>query len=395
MTSSPNIFDDFDDLLDTVDVQEITAKVLAIQPKIEPQIPCKVIIERLPPSRIICADDRNLVKPEARERFVNECIFEENDIFTAPINTTDTMEGYLSGVSFDERQAKNFTADNHIVAVRSNYVVVIFPGYEEPRTPKASNRGRKKQEKKRKVHKMQGTGEEFNSQISFHVRAYTPEDPQFDPNRKPYKVKVFRTGRLQLPGAKQTTLGDVFSCLDMILDKLHFTLGGNRPKLESLSVVMKNYKFTTKMPPGYLVNLSALKTILLAEQMSNSTRSTPPIFMVKFNFEDSKLSVLFSTPNIRKAHKMVRVKIFMKGKVNILGAIDDRTSQICDYLYGVFGRNQSLLFVAEGGALDTDNIAAPISPCDLIMQHRALADKQMHDRMSAIFKTCLRTVPTS
>lgn len=388
MASCPN-FDDFDDLLDTVNVQEITAKVLAIQPKIEPQIPCKVIIERVHTPQVICSDDRNLVKPDARDRFVNECIFEENDIFTAPVNTTDTMEGYLSGVSFDERQAKNFTVDEHIVAIRSNYIVLIHPGYEEPRTPKASNRGRKKQEKKRKVHKMQGSGEEFNSQISFHVRAYVPSDPQFDPSRKPYKVKVFRTGRLQLPGAKQTTLDDVFRCLEMILDKLHGTLGGNRPKLESLSVVMKNYKFMTKMPPGYLINLSALKTILLAEQMTNSARSTPPIFMVKFNFEDSKLSVLFSTPNARKAHKMVRVKIFMKGKVNILGAIDDRTSQICDYLYGVFGRNQTLLFVAEGGRQNADNIAQPTSVRNTLLYHRRCADEQMHARVSLAIRRWL------
>ncbi len=423
--------DVFDDLLEAANSASLVEAIMAINCDAADPVPTTVIVEQAAnghPStptfaqRDTAGDLCNLVDEQVRAKFAAEVIYAENELFTSPINTTDTMGGYLSGVTLDERIANDkWVVSEHVVSIRSNYGVLTWPGYTEPKKINKSNRGRKKQEKKKKGHKKQGTGEEFNSQISFHVRYRVPGDPDFDPMRKPYKFKVFRTGRLQLPGAKQTTMTDVFWCLDRVLECLRAALGA-RPVLSTFSVVMKNYKFAAKVPAGFILNLAALKRVLLREQSGQShghgplahghgplahrettgkARGTdsalsgeptrrpsthPTLYMIKYDSEDSKLSALFSTPTERKPFKLVRVKVFMRGKINILGAIDSRTSAICDILYGVFGRNQLAIFAREGGRNpSTVNTVAEPSTAAILARQRSLLDAHCVEGCRAAF----------
>jgi hypothetical protein len=150
---------------------------------------------------------------------------------------------------------------------------------------------------------------------------------------------------------------------------------------------MKNYKFTTKLEVNQIIDLSLLKRILLREVRANKLDDLkdnpneyqqpvrdeydpdedsddedesddefegeeipthPRIYDVKYTREDTKLSIRFSTPIFKKPKKKTRVNIFMRGKINILGAFDaDITRQICDYLRWIFVSNIDDIIVDE------------------------------------------------
>jgi hypothetical protein len=378
--------DDLFGVVDTSeqDIAELTSAIMAVEaPQYLPE-PTQIVIEK----SISCPPSLNLVNDDVREVFISERLIPRNDLFTQPINTTNTMEGHLGNVKLDERTFVGMVEPTqYIVAVRSNFEVKILDGYTEPKKSKNSNRGRKKIERKKKPRRTQGTGDEFNSQVSFHVRPRAPGDAGFDPKQKPYKFKVFRTGRLQLPGAKQTTINEVFDCIGLIRKMLNGALAPKEePVLNSFSVVMKNYKFVAILPAKHILDLEALKHILLSEMICS--RIEPPIFMVKFDYEESKLSIQFSTPTAKKPQKKVRVNIFMRGKINILGAMDYRTALICEYLHGVFGKNKSAIIVIEGGISEHDaNNVAEECTTDILDYHEALLARQRKEFIAELVRS--------
>src|SRR5690606_36423512 len=138
-------------------------------------------------------------------------------------------------------------------------------------------------------------------------------------NSKISKFKIFRTGEIQLPGVKPHLIQDVVirsQCIAKMMDL--YLAPRAKVTLKRINPVMKNYKFTVKLPLGALIDLTTLKRSLKQIQPVNA----PKIFDVKYTREDTKLSIKFNTPVHKKAKKCTRVNIFMRGKVNILGASD-------------------------------------------------------------------------
>lgn len=317
--------------------------------------------------------ENNVLDPAIREEFKTEVVFEETHIFTQPVSTTNTMEGYLSNVSFHEQQLiQELIPDENLVLYRCNYGKLKYEGYTEPVKQRKTNRGRKKKAKKKKLRKKQGEGIDFNSQITF-VALSTLVPVPFDENipvgSRVYKFKIFRTGKLQLPGVHQHLIDDVVACTKKIAQVLNFHLhpGETNPlritNVININPVMKNYKFIVKLPPGYIIDMDILRQLLQAERTkqfadingddtdhgTDCTPKHPPIFMLKYTRQDTKLSVKFSTPIYKKPKKKTRINIFMRGKINILGAFQaDITRQICEYLHWVFEQNYDLLVVPEG-----------------------------------------------
>jgi len=301
-------------------------------------------------------DVLDLVK---REEFKNETIFtKELTLFSDPISTTNTMGGYISNVFFHEEHLINLLEpDRDIVQFKCNYGKSTYPSYTEPVKQKTTNRGRKKKEKKKKPRKKQGNGEHFNSQITFVVRspeqASNPLNDTIVESSKVYKFKVFRTGKLQLPGIHQSLIDDVIECAEKITDKLnqylHPGMVTTKARFEHMNPIMKNYKFTIKIPEGCILNLMRLRKILFDERvMQKSEFNHPPIFSLKYTRQETKLSVQFTTPIFRKPKKKTRINIFMRGKVNILGAFyADATREICEYLHSIIENNYAEVVVAE------------------------------------------------
>lgn len=280
----------------------------------------------------------NLINLDLRAKFKEECIFQETAIFTTPVSTTNTMGGYISGVSFHEKdliELINPTTD--IVICKCNYGFKQHISYNEPVKIKDTNRGRKKKIKIKKPRKKQGDGSDFNSQITFVIRSETIKN-------KVYKFKVFRTGELQLPGVYQSAIDDVLICANKIVTLLSEFYP--TAKLERLTPVMKNYKFVIKIPPTAILDLQKYSDKLLD---SDYSEHCPDIFMSKYTRMDTKLSLKFSTPITKNAQKKTRVNIFMKGKVNILGAYDATdTSRICEFLHYILVNNYKEIVVFEG-----------------------------------------------
>lgn len=315
--------------------------------------------------------ENNVLNPTIREAFKTECVFEETEIFTRPISTTNTMEGFLSNVSFHERDIiEELIPDQDMVLYRCNYGKVKYPGYTEPVKQRKTNRGRKKKEKKKKLRKKQGDGGDFNSQTTFVVRSTLTPEPinEIIPvGTKVYKFKVFRTGKLQLPGVHPLLIDDVVACTKKIANILNFHLhpGEINPtritNVININPVMKNYKFAVKLPPGHIIDMEVLKGILQKSRMNQFAEvpnrddtfepDHPNIFMLKYTRQETKLSIKFATPIFKKPKKRTRINIFMRGKINILGAFHAAvTRQICEYLHWIFETEYDTLVVPEGSA---------------------------------------------
>lgn len=326
----------------------------------------------------------NVLNPDIRANFKAEKIYMNTHIFTQPISTTNTVEGFISNVSFHERDLiEELLPDENIVMYRCNYGKIKHDGYTEPVKERKTNRGRKKKPKKKKARKRQGEGSDFNSQVTFVVRsesanlirttdANTGETIYQVPyGAKVYKFKVFRTGKVQLPGVCPEHVDDVIISIKKVVTTLNFHLhpGETNPArisdIININPVMKNYKFRVKLPLGHIIDMNSLRRILRRERTTqclgdadiipddpNVTErpSHPDIFMIKYTQQDSKLSIKFTTPIYHNPDKRTRVNIFgCSGKINILGALDaDVSFQICEYMHWIFETFYAEIIVGEG-----------------------------------------------
>lgn len=360
-------------------IKELTQQISTIE------IVTPVIEQKVSTVSVDYFDQKNnTLLPENKEKFKQEIPFNEKDIFTDPIVTTITMEGLMTNVKFHEREfIKELAPSVDIVVIDCNYGKLIYPGYIEKIKVKNNNRGRKKKTKVKKPRKVQGSGLCFASQITFVRRALdaplelligplpehcynkniTPDasEPQWEliepiyfiPSSTPvYKFKLFRPGRMQLPGARPDTIDDIIEKAHTIAEyvdsKLHVNElnVANRSRVINMNPVMKNYKFCLKTSENELINLTLLKKILL-NYKTHSPLDAPvhPAYCdVKYTREDVKLSIMFITPIARDPTKTTLVSIFMRGKINILGIYHtELTKQICDYLYYIFKNNPKLI----------------------------------------------------
>lgn len=319
--------------------------------------------------------EHNILEREKMEKFIKDVVVDESPIFTAPISTTITMEGTLANVRFHEAEfIHELLPSEDVVLIKCNFGKIIFENYREPVKVKKTNRGRKKKEKRHKHRKIQGDGTCFNSQITFVVRSLLdpiPESGIIPSDTRVYKFKVFRTGRIQLPGVRPQLIHDVVACTEKIVHLLNFHL---HPGVEditklvhmvNINPVMKNYKFMARMAPNELIDLMVLKQLLLEEKQRQQRRRAaqvlgaenanvvdespahPNIYDVKYTREETKLSIKFHTPVAKNRKKKARVNIFMRGKFNILGAFDEEvTAQIYKYLEWLFTKQRDRLIVS-------------------------------------------------
>jgi hypothetical protein len=241
--------------------------------------------------------------------------------------------------------------------------------------PTASLRGRKRKEKQKRIRKIQGTGKCFNSQITFIMQSTQAG--------KQYKFKIFRNGKIQLPGAKPALYSDIY-------DKLIFIVGeiNNRVKAppEQLAFVsrfapsMKNYKFSVKKASSELIDLYHLNELLLNEWIDDvqiplannyDDQFIPPAditityMAVDYTRQDTRLSVQFRTPLPNRPNKTLRINIFMKGVIKILGSLHDTvTVSVIRHLHDLFAKNPQLM-IGETDDENDDNIEFVIITSDL------------------------------
>lgn len=294
MDENKNIIDIYDEQLQkqSHDIMDIAPIIVTEKKNIE-----KKSFKRIKPIR--CSD--NLLIGDFG--ITTQNLFEEDYLMTTLVNTTNTLEGKLMSLTFmEEEMIKLCYYTDDILDVSCNYGNVRHPDYY-------CVKKLKKKKVKAKKRKEQGNGSEFNSQITFTIKAQCPD-------AKPYKFKVFRPGQIQLPGAKIYALEDIIRCCNILTQYINTIYERTDIELVNLSAVMKNYRCEVKLPPGELLYLMTIKELLLAQKETNG------VFMVKYGRQDSKLAVIFNTPTPTDTDKKARINIFMSGKINILGGYD-------------------------------------------------------------------------
>lgn len=197
-----------------------------------------------------------------------------NLLFSRMENSTCTVEGKFKNVNHNEEDLMpQLKCTGNIVLIDSNFGHLKLEGYEIPVKIRKSNRGRKKKEKVKKNRKYQGDGSGFNSQITFTILGIvirpTPfitdkhskkaekmdhDGISFEKFQKEYKIKVFRNGKITIPGVLLENLDDIQKPLKELEN--YFTGLFLKPVIvEEMFSVMRNYKF---LVPGKRIDLKIL-----------------------------------------------------------------------------------------------------------------------------------------
>jgi hypothetical protein len=330
----------------------------------------------------------NLIDPIIYNKCINTVINPESVLFTEPKNTTNTIKGSLSNILFhEENLIKNVVPDEIVTEYHCNFGKVTHWSYKPYTKVKKTNRGRKRKPKVKKNRKQQGNGTDLNSQITMIIRSIESrlsnidlprdadgnliQDPQYPQGIDPEKLlllpnvvlkpKIFRNGKIQIPGLHLKDLPDIAEIMKSRL-RLHF------PECEwqFMNLVMSNYRWRVKMPDTAFINMKMLAEIiarcvqadrtgdpiLLAEFESCENR--PKLFDSKTKRENATLSIKFRART--RELKTVLLNIFRKGKTNVQGIYDvSLTVRIWKFMHWIF-ENYPVLCYQNNEPAPYDNV---------------------------------------
>lgn len=198
---------------------------------------------------------------------------------------------------------------------------------------KKSNRGRKKQIKKEKKRKTQGSGKCFNSGSQFIIKGTNPDFPN-----KYYKIKVYRNGSFTIPGGLSEDLSDVMDPLITVAD--FFSTLEKKVEIEKKYIIMQNYKCNVQLD-DVVFDIDGILNVIYAEKNRNDELNkiygirvgeiTYPIekhagLTIKL-WRQSKpdnvnAKIVNNVKKKRNKNEKTTVKISQKCKINIDGAIE-------------------------------------------------------------------------
>ena len=227
--------------------------------------------------------------------------------------STITVGGKFTNLALDEKTdvGTRFRAESPIMLVGSNFGVDLADGYSKPvKKPKTSKRGRKPKDKQPKK-RIQGTGDYFNSQITFYVMSDVLVD-------KIYKFKVYRPGNFQVPGVLKTDMSDVDKPIESLC-RYFSRITGNEVVATDFVVQMRNCK--TKLSDSVItINPLVLGAIIAREQTTaNEMKICKVEYLTAQN--SSRVVVKFARPTDKDPAKQITLKI-LKQKINFEGAVD-------------------------------------------------------------------------
>ncbi len=250
----------------------------------------------------------------------------QNPPFTPLVMFTSTLSAVLTNL--EKINANDMIGllvpGGNIRALNCNFGHTASPGWESYiKRPKEKKRdGRKVDVKKRKK---QGDGTSFNSAIEPVVTiprcgfaGTADEEP--DKATKVYFIKCFpTTGITQVPGVLEDDARDGIEAIRVWADFL--TANGRATPGTSVGigrtdVFMRNFKFQLIRADGrIIVNRRAL-----ADLLRDTDLFAPyTVGQIKCALESSHISFA-CVDETGEVPKTVKVKIFMRGRVNILGA---------------------------------------------------------------------------
>ncbi len=285
----------------------------------------ELIIAKTATTILVDAFDQsmNLIDYNVREAFLKENVSNETEYLTQPVLSTATIYGLLANVLMYEAEwIKPLEPNKYILQLKCNFGEKTYKHYVPP--PRKI-----KKKKIIKERKKQGTGAEFNSQLTFVMNsnpdAYSDDDT-IPTDILVFKIKVFRNGKVQLPGNHLAYVDALISSIKYIETTANYTFNSHILDISQLicticiCICMKNYKFEIKKTENQIIDLTQLELVFNNKKII-STLSTILINEVIYNTERSNLSVLFHTPTYLLPNKLLRLTIEKSGKVNIKGGL--------------------------------------------------------------------------
>lgn len=283
----------------------------------------------MPAQSSVVVDDfdqsMNLLNREVKEKFTTELVGIETQHLTFPKLSTSTIYGMFANVSMHEADwVKQFDVDKYVLALRCNFGEKIYRHYAPP------PRKIKKKKKGKPERKKQGTGTEFNSQLTFIMNSAPndfTDDDIIPTNHLVFKIKVFRNGKIQLPGNYLHHVDQIVHCTRHIESLINnrFNVGqsdiSKLAHIMSINICMKNYKFEIKHQDKQTIDLVKLAAAFDDKRLLRQSNIPHHINEVAPNTARANLSVLFKTPTYSDVNKTLRLTIEKSGKVNIKGGL--------------------------------------------------------------------------
>lgn len=301
--------EDFED-----EIQDLTNKLEKVQSN------AKTAASR-PTKRDIVEDSRNLLIDETLSRILEELKFADLPYITAPKLFINTLDGYISGIEFNEStHMGSIEPTQTIPIIKSNYGHKKDKNYMVPSKIKKSNRGRNKKKTEEEENRS------LKSQITMFVRR-----PEIERSSEITKHKFFRGGRIQISGL---TYRDIPSARHMVNDIIELVRDTDMVKkdidgdpedveLKSLSSTMENYKYQLIIEQYESIDLSRFKEEIFKNayllDSVNNTGDEITLAYVKYDGSLAAMSLVLSIPNIKKKKKVLTTNVFSSGRINTLG----------------------------------------------------------------------------
>jgi hypothetical protein len=292
----------------------------------------------------------------------------KKSLFSKLEPSTLTAQGILTNIKCTEKTFIESIPDptGDIIMIVCNFGEKFNKTYIAPKKKSTSGRGPKPKPKPVSKRKPQGTGKHLNSQITFGIK-----NPA---NDKIYKIKMFRTGTLQIPGVLKPSMIDIIKPVQILRDFInkHLKFG---VEIKEFKSVMRNYK-TRLLNPKYHVDLKTLETIILQEKKNESHHkfikrmlepyatdrrrriiSQIPIYnpmrIAEISYNPDRcmsLIVKFYRPIPTNPFKKVTIKLLKKGKINFDGFNSElEVREVYYWLHHIYHkyRNQILIDITK------------------------------------------------
>lgn len=250
--------------------------------------------------------------------------------------TMITLSATLLNVDFVENELiEKLNPSKKIPVIRCNYGEKIYESYKVVAPIRRSNRGRKPKPRPPQTRRKQGSGREFNSQITFSIASNQYDEIPLPVNPLVFHVKLFRNGEIQIPGATIATLKDVIEACNHLSKFISEVLGHECP-LVYIGPIIQNFKskFVLKNQQLDLPNITKF--------IKSANESAPKISSVIHDRDTCKTVVHFHTPTTQKPEKATRVDIRLSGKIGILGSPNSQhAKEILNFLTEILERPES------------------------------------------------------
>jgi len=288
---------------------------------------------------------------EKRINYYKNILKDNPPIFTELVPSTLTARGYISNISFNEKNIIKYLSDplDNIIGFGCNYGEKWNPNYIKEEKKKVSGRGRKPKPKILTKRKKQGTGKFFSSQITFVIKH--PLTGQL------LQIKLFRNGIFQVPGIKNPSMMDLLEPIKILRQYLSINFDDN-VEIKDFVAVMRNYK-ARLINPNIHVNLEKLEEIILNEKdpqryqyfIDNilsvlSEKHRPKIKAMLKNYNPLNIAeivynmdrcfcliIKFYRPSLFDKTKKTTVKLLKKGKINFDGGNSEQEVMELNYWF--------------------------------------------------------------